>query len=89
MLQKKLAGKDWVKGFRKRHPEITLRSPEATSSARAQAFNRYLIKKIQHANDKKSKTSLKTLQILMMKILMLNVHIVVEHFLSQNLTKAG
>ncbi|KAF0686021.1 tigger transposable element-derived protein 6-like, partial [Aphis craccivora] len=39
-VTKKMAGKDWVKGFRKRHPEITLRSPEATSSARAQAFNR-------------------------------------------------
>ncbi|XP_025421076.1 uncharacterized protein LOC112691135 [Sipha flava] len=37
---KKIAGKDWVKGFRKHHLEITLRSPGATSSARAQAFNR-------------------------------------------------
>jgi len=35
-----MVGKDWVKGFRKRHPQVTLRSPEATSSARAQAFNR-------------------------------------------------
>jgi len=39
-VNKKMAGKDWVRGFRKRHPELTLRSPEATSSARAQAFNR-------------------------------------------------
>jgi len=37
---KKIAGNDWLIGFRKRHREITLRSPEATSAARAQAFNK-------------------------------------------------
>ena len=35
-----LAGEDWFYGFRARHPELTLRSPEATSIARAQAFNK-------------------------------------------------
>jgi len=34
-----MAGKSRVKEFRKYHPEITLRSPEATFSVRAQAFN--------------------------------------------------
>lgn len=38
--EKKVAGKDWVAGFRKRHPEIVLRKPELTSAARAQAFNK-------------------------------------------------
>lgn len=36
----KLAGLDWLYYFRKRHPELALRSPEATSAARAQAFNK-------------------------------------------------
>lgn len=38
--QKKAAGKDWLREFRRRNPDITLRKPEATSAARAQAFNK-------------------------------------------------
>ena len=35
-----LLGKDWALNFRKRHPELALRSPESTSIARARAFNK-------------------------------------------------
>lgn len=35
-----MVGWDWIKGFRRRHPNISLRVPEATSAARAQAFNK-------------------------------------------------
>ncbi|CAH1965849.1 unnamed protein product [Acanthoscelides obtectus] len=35
-----LAGKDWLIGFRKRPLQISLRSPESTSAARARAFDR-------------------------------------------------
>ncbi|XP_050294225.1 uncharacterized protein LOC126734577 isoform X2 [Anthonomus grandis grandis] len=34
------AGREWLRGFRMRHPEISLRLPEAVSAARAMAFNR-------------------------------------------------
>ncbi|CAK8685782.1 unnamed protein product [Clavelina lepadiformis] len=43
---KKIAGYKWVKGFLKRHPEISLRSPEATSLARALGFNKPQIAKL-------------------------------------------
>nr|CAI5840008.1 unnamed protein product [Callosobruchus analis] len=38
--EKKLAGWKWVRGFLKRNPHNSLRSPESTSLARAQAFNK-------------------------------------------------
>jgi transposase-like protein len=41
--EKQLAGWDWLHGFRKRHPELALRSPEATSAARLQGFNKVAV----------------------------------------------
>lgn len=38
------AGKSWLHGFMRRNPDITIRVPEATSIARAAAFNRPNIK---------------------------------------------
>lgn len=38
-----LAGKSWVYSFFKRHPELSLRTPERTSTARAQGFNKITV----------------------------------------------
>lgn len=35
----KLAGEDWLSGFMKRHPQLSLRAAEPTSVARAMGFN--------------------------------------------------
>jgi len=37
--EKQLAGKDWVAGFLRRNPELSLRMPEPTSIGRAVGFN--------------------------------------------------
>ena len=37
------AGKDWLKDFMRRRSELSLRTPEATSMARATAFNRQTV----------------------------------------------
>lgn len=34
-----MAGKDWLRGFLRRHPSLSIRSPQRTSAARAKAFN--------------------------------------------------
>ena len=36
----KISGRDWMSGFMSRHKNIYLRSPEATSIARAHGFNK-------------------------------------------------
>ncbi|XP_026688144.1 uncharacterized protein LOC103521868 [Diaphorina citri] len=44
-VQEELAGEDWVEQFLKRQADISLRTPEPTSAARAAAFNRESVKK--------------------------------------------
>ena len=38
--EQSLPGKAWAQGFMKRHPQIDLRCPEATSMSRVAGFNR-------------------------------------------------
>lgn len=39
--QNEIAGEDWFRGFRQRHPDISLKKPERCSLARATGFNRH------------------------------------------------
>lgn len=41
----RIAGEDWLKGFRNRWPEISIRKPEATSLARCTSFNKTTVTK--------------------------------------------
>ncbi|XP_030757703.1 jerky protein homolog-like [Sitophilus oryzae] len=41
----KLAGSDWLAGFKKRNPQLSIRAPEATSIARAAGFNKPQVQK--------------------------------------------
>ncbi|XP_054267225.1 jerky protein homolog-like [Macrosteles quadrilineatus] len=38
--EKRMAGEDWVSGFRRRNPQISLRKPSATSISRVTGFNK-------------------------------------------------
>lgn len=41
--KEELAGKDWLRGFLSRHPQLSLKKPEHTSTSRAYGFNRQAV----------------------------------------------
>jgi hypothetical protein len=43
--EKGTAGKDWIAGFLRRHPNISFRTPEATSLSRATGFNQVQVQR--------------------------------------------
>src|SRR6218665_2253770 len=44
-MEKQMAGRKWLKEFLHRHPELSVREPEATSISRAVAFNKPQVKR--------------------------------------------
>lgn len=44
--EKKIASREWLRSFLSRHQSISVRIPEATSAARAQAFNKPQVENI-------------------------------------------
>ena len=44
-IDSEIAGYDWLQGFLTRHPRLPVRQPEATSLARAAAFNKVNVQK--------------------------------------------
>ena len=44
-IDKEMAGVDWLKGFLKRHPDLSIRKPEATSAARVMGFDKVSVSK--------------------------------------------
>ena len=44
-VEKGAAGKDWIAGFLRRHPNISFRTPEATNLSRATGFNQVQVQR--------------------------------------------
>ena len=47
-----MAGVDWFNAFMKRHPELSIWKPQATSLARATAFNKTTVEEFLNNLDK-------------------------------------
>jgi hypothetical protein len=41
--ENKMAGRDWLVNFMKRHPNLSIRRPQATSLGRATGFNQFTV----------------------------------------------